>query len=226
MLDVGEGKTFDELLEAKLSEMDKAPKYIKRGIPRNFNVQIVLTQHGMKTSGEDKKIHYYADPVEFPELLSFNLNKQFLHGKNLITDDGDLYYAQQAAGESPTNDFASANGRQELGNGVQGTPNKTNTYSALITPVTASRKVIDGTYPKTNDGDSDNTGSGTDIVTWLTSWTKADFNAVGLTGGVLHNAAASPAGGSVLLTYWTITAFDKTADDTLKVFINHEFRGV
>lgn len=226
MLDVGEGKTFDELLEAKLSKMDKAPKYIKRGIPRSFNIQVVLTQPGMKTSGADKKIHYYADPVEFPELVSFNLNKQFLHGHNLITDDGDLYYAQQAAGESPTNDFSSANGRQELGNGTQGTPNKTNTYSALIGPVTASRKIIDATYPKTNDGDSDNTGSGVDIVTWLTSWTKADFNSVGLSGGVVHNAAGSPAGGSVLLTYWTITAFDKTADDTLKVFINHEFRGV
>ena len=226
MIDLGEGKTFDELMEAKLSKMDKAPKYIKRGIPRSFNVQVVLTQPGMTASGGDKKIHYYADPVEFPELASFELNKRIVHGKNLITDDGDLYYAQQAAGESPTNDFSSANGRQELGNGTQGTPNKTNTYSALIGPVTASRKIIDATYPKTNDGDSDNTGSGTDIVTWLTSWTKADFNSVGLSGGVVHNAAGSPAAGSVLLTYWTITAFDKTADDTLKVFINHEFRGV
>lgn len=223
MLKIGE--SFNEKLEKLRSEQDKAPNYIKRNIPRNFNVIAVLTQHGAGRNNTDLKKTFYANPQDIAPLDFWN-NKIWKYAKNLITDDGDLFYAQSAASETPTIDFSDANGRQELGNGAQGTPNKTNTYSALITPVVNSRKIIDATYPKTNDGDSDNTGAAVDIVTWLTSWTKADFNATGLSGGVIHDAGAAPVGGSVVLTYWTITAFEKTADDTLKIFVNHTFTGV
>lgn len=163
--------------------------------------------------------------MSFDEKLR-KLYDYLIKGKNLVGDQGDLFYAQQGANEAPTNDFTGANGRQELGNGAQGAPGKTDTYSALIGPIVASRKIIDATYPKTNDGDADNTGAATDTVSWLTSWTKADFNDGGITGGVIHNAGASPVGGSVLLTYWTITTFAKTADDTLKIFVNHNMLGV
>ena len=220
---------FERLVEPVLSRLDSRSKYVKRNVYTDYNVLAVLE------SPEKDKTKIFADPnekiINYFETMTLDdklkqLWKHYFHGKNLVGDEGDKYYAQKAAGETPTNDFGSANGRQELGNGTQGTPGKTDTYSALIGPVTASRKAIDATYPKTNDGDADNTGAAVDSVTWLTSWTKADFNSTGLSGGVIHNAAASPVAGSVLLTYWTITAFNKTADDTLKVFINHNFLGV
>lgn len=220
--------TWKEKIEKILHIQDNSPRYIQKNVYKSYNVLAVLE------TPEHNKNRIFADPnhaiIEKIESRTIderiNLIKTWIKGMNLVGDEGDKYYAQAAAGESPTNDFSSANGRQELGNGTQGTPGKTDTYSALIGPVTASRKIIDATYPKTNDGDADNTGAAVDTVSWLTSWTKADFNAVGITGGVIHNAAASPIAGSVLLTYWTISAFNKTADDTLKIFINHNMLGV
>jgi hypothetical protein len=156
---------------------------------------------------------------------SINGDKTWYYAKNIVTDDGDLFYAQQAVGETPTSDFDGASGRMELRTG-SATPAKGDTYTSVTTPVTASRKVIDSTYPKTNDGDSDNTGAGTDIVTWRTSWTTSDFSASAIIGGCIHVGAASPASGTKLLTHFSITSFDKTTSDTLKIFVNHTFNGV
>lgn len=154
-----------------------------------------------------------------------NGDKTWIYGENIVTNDGDLFYAQQSVGETPTSDFDGTSGRMELRTGTV-TPAKANVYSDVTTPVTASRKAIDTNYPKTNDGDSDNTGAGTDIVTWRTSWTTSDFSANAIIGGCIHVGAASPASGTKLLSHFDITSFNKTASDTLKIFVNHTFNGV
>lgn len=151
--------------------------------------------------------------------------KTWYYAKNIVTNDGDLFYAQQAVGESPTSDFDGSDGRMELRTG-SATPAKSDTYNEVTTPVTASRKAIDSTYPKTNDGDSDNTGAGTDIVTWRTSWTTSDFSASAIIGGCIHVGGAAPTSSTKLLTHFSITSFDKTSSDTLKIFVNHTFNGV
>jgi hypothetical protein len=151
--------------------------------------------------------------------------KTWLYTHNIVTNDGDLYYAQKAVAGTPTSDFGGSDGRMELRTG-SATPAKAHVYSDVTTPVTASRKIKDSTYPKTADDDSDNTGSGTDIVTWRTSWTTSDFNATAIIGGCFHVGGASPASGSKLLTHFSITSFNKTASDTLKIFVNHTFNGV
>ena len=152
-------------------------------------------------------------------------DKTWLYAKNIVTNDGDLYYAQKSVGGTPTTDFGGSDGRMELRTG-SATPAKAHVYSDVTTPVTASRKVKDNTYPKTADDDSDNTGSGADIVTWRTSWTTSDFNATAIIGGCFHAGGASPASGAKLLTHFSITSFNKTASDTLKIFVNHTFNGV
>ena len=151
--------------------------------------------------------------------------KTWLYTHNIVTNDGDLYYAQKSVGGTPTSDFGGSDGRMELRTG-SATPAKAHVYSDVTTPVTASRKAKDSGYPKTADDDSDNTGSGTDIVTWRTSWTTSDFNATAIIGGCFHAGGASPASGSKLLTHFSITSFNKTASDTLKIFVNHTFNGV
>ena len=151
--------------------------------------------------------------------------KTWYHAKNIVTNDGDLYYAQKSVGGTPTSDFGGSDGRMELRTG-SATPAKAHVYSDVTTPITASRKIKDGAYPKTADDDSDNTGSGADIVTWRTSWTTSDFNATAIIGGCFHVGGASPASGSKLLTHFSITSFNKTASDTLKIFVNHTFNGV
>tara|TARA_R110002020_G_scaffold3846_4_gene16958 strand:+ start:914 stop:1465 length:552 start_codon:yes stop_codon:yes gene_type:complete len=151
-------------------------------------------------------------------------DKTWYYTHNIVTNDGDLYYAQKAVGETPTSDFGGTSGRMELRTG-SATPAKGDTYAQVATPVAASRKAIDSNYPKTNDGDSDNTGAGTDIVTWRTSWTTSDFNSSAIIGGCIHVGAASPASGTKVLTHFSITSFDKTSSDTLKIFVNHTFNG-
>ena len=151
--------------------------------------------------------------------------KTWLYTHIIVTNDGDLYYAHQAVEGTPTSDFGGSSGRMELRTG-SATPAKGHVNSDVTTPVTASRKAIDSNYPKTADDDSDNTGSGTDIATWRTSWTTGDFNSKAIIGGCIHVGGASPASGTKLLTHFSITSFNKTASDTLKIFVNHTFNGV
>ena len=150
--------------------------------------------------------------------------KTWYYGKNIVTNDGDLYYAQQAVEETPTSDFGGSNGRMELRTG-SATPAKDDVFSDVTTPIAGSIKIIKSGYPKTNDADSDNTGAGTDIVTWLTEWTTSDFNASAIIGGCIHVGAGSPASGTKLLSHFSLTSFNKTASDTLKIFVNHTFNG-
>jgi hypothetical protein len=136
---------------------------------------------------------------------------------NIVTDAGDVYYAQRGAAESPTNAFGVA----ELASA--GTPAKGADRSAF-TMIGSTEKAHTATYPKTNDGDADNTGAGVDIVSFLVSYTKTDFTAASITHGIITNV--TPGASEPILTgYAFAAAFEKTADDTLKVFVNHTFTG-
>lgn len=145
--------------------------------------------------------------------------KRIYRTKNIVTDAGDTYYAQQAANETPTNAFD----RLELGSA--GTPGKAATTSSF-TLIASTSKAPTATYPRTNDPDSDNTGDGADVVTWQFAYAAGDFNHAAITHGWIcingHGA------GAPILTGFAFSggAFAKTASDTLKVIINHTFTGV
>jgi hypothetical protein len=139
---------------------------------------------------------------------------------NIVTNEGDKYYAQRAAGETPTNNFNT----MYLGNGTQPTWTKTSNYGTLAGAISGSAKTVASGYPKTNDTDPDNTGGGVDVVTWKFSWAKADFSATGINQAVISVASASSS--SPILTGFNMTAFDKTSNDTLTIFVNHSFEGV
>ena len=66
-----------------------------------------------------------------------------------------------------------------------------------------------------------------DIVSFLTSYTTGDFNDSGTTikNFAIHDQS-TPVSATKLLTHGQIAAFNKTATDTLKFFINHEMRRV
>ena len=124
-----------------------------------------------------------------------------------------------------------------LGSGTH-TPAEADTYSGFSTGAyDAAHATIDTTktltdlYPRFNDNDADNTGGATDQVTWAYSWTKGNFTTVGasdLTGGVIVDRSqnATAASGAKLLCHFNFASpFEKTANDTLKVFVNHTFEG-
>ncbi len=187
--------------------------------------------HRRSVPGFMNRVYESANALIFPDLdfivpkhrnilavLCRPDGKILIPGSNIVTNDGDLFYAQLMAGEATTNTFTT----HELGSA--GTPGKTAIRSGF-TAIASTQKVQAATYPKTNDADADNTGAGTDIRTTLASYAKADFNDPAITHGWVTNPA--PAAGEVLLTGYAFAAsFGKTANDTLKVFVNHEALGV
>lgn len=155
---------------------------------------------------------------------------------NLVTDAGDLFYAQQAASlggtGDPTNftDGAGAfDGIMELYNSVSAAPSKGVGRAGITGGVldgTGNGKVVDSGYPKVSDGDASNTGSGVDVVTYRTSWTTAEANntTAGIDDVVITNP--SPVTDDALLMWADgLGSFTKTSSDTLVVFVNHTMNG-
>jgi hypothetical protein len=200
-----EAESYQQRLERLHSYFDHLPVFDERGKyanndPRN-NVQAVRT----KPEGR-------------------HLVKEWFYGKNIVTNDGDIYYALKAVGGTPATNENFLTGRFELRTGSV-TPAKGNTYTNVTTPISGSRQVYDGTYPKVSDGDTDNTAATADTATYRVSYTTGAFNATGILGGAIHDNA-SPVSATKLLTHFSFAAsFDKTASDTLKVFVNHLFDG-
>jgi len=142
-------------------------------------------------------------------------------GLNIVTNAGDVWYAQRSAGETPTHNFAGASAGIRLGDDNTA-PTKTDVDVTSF--VTGSGHAIDATYPKSNDGDTDNTGAGTNVVSWRFSFTTAQGNGTGIIELAIVDDIASP---TVALAHALFTgAFDKTSSDTLKVFVNHTLSGV
>lgn len=144
--------------------------------------------------------------------------KILIPGANLVTNAGDIHYAQKGASEAPTNAF----GVHEMC--TAGTPGKAADRSDFTT-IASTEKAHSATYPKTDDQDVDNTGGGTDIVTYLADYAKADFNNPAISHGIITNA--TPGATEPLLTGYSFAApFEKTSNDTLKVFVNHTMNGI
>ena len=144
--------------------------------------------------------------------------KIIIPGHNIITDAGDLFLAQRAAAESPTNGFTTWEQCSA------GTPGKAANRSNF-TAIGSSQQAQDGTYPKTNDGDSDNTGAGTDIRTTRCSYTAASFSHAAITHAIITNT--SPGASEPIYTGFAWAAsINKTSADTLKVFHNATMTGV
>ena len=173
-------------------------------VPRRRNVLALLCLGGLRGTG----------PRE----------RRLIPAANIVTDAGDIYYAQRGAGETPTNAF----GIMELTTGreVAAAPAKTDdrgNYDTLA--IAGTQKAFDATYPKSNDADADNTGAGADVTTYLASYTKADFSNGAVSHGIITNV--TPGAAEPILSGFQFAApFAKTADDTLKVFVNHQKNGV
>lgn len=197
---------------------------LKRSTDQPFLNRVLETRAGLWVPGQDIVVPKHRNVLA---ILGTPRGKILIPASNIVGDAGDLYYAQSAVGEAVTNAFDSG----YLSSVAWGTgPNKTTASDDIASMIASVEKLVSATYPKTNDGDGDNTGAGTDIVTWLFSWAKADFNDADIEAGAISlptNTSWGGAGGNdPILTGFAFTAFAKTADDTLKVFVNHQMNGV
>lgn len=144
-------------------------------------------------------------------------------GLNIVTNNGDLYYAQMASGETPasTIDYDGSNGGLRLGSG---STSPTKSSNDVTTFLSGTGHALDSGYEKTNDNDADNTGATTDTVTWRFSYTTAEGNVSGINEGAIVDNRTTP---TTALTHFLFAAsFAKTSSDTLKVFVNHLANGV
>jgi hypothetical protein len=141
---------------------------------------------------------------------------------NIVTNDGDQYYAQLISAESPSDDFKGANAGLRLGTGT-GAPTKADIDVATF--VSGSGKARKSGYPKTNDtGDADNTGDGVDIVTWTYEYATGEANNGAIAEGAIVDNITTPT--AALTHFLFAAAFPKTSADTLKVIINHQLNGI
>ena len=168
-------------------------------------------------------------------------SKHWFYGSNIVTNDGDIYYAKKACAETVTanENFAAVSGGAGatciLNNPSSAdTLVKTDAYGQVLSPIVTSgaQKDCTSAYPKTNDGDSDNTGAGTDVVTYKFSWTTSQINTAAgnaITGGCIVDKAATLGSAIKILTHWNFSSpasFHKTSTDTLTLYVNHTMNGV
>src|SRR5580765_3846343 len=187
---------------------------IRHALPGFIN-RVILSKHSLFVPLFDAMLPKHMNVLAIVEGEEGRL---LVPAHNIVTDAGDVYYAQKSASETPTNTF------NTLTLATAGTPGKSATY-ASFTPIASTGKTPTAAYPKTNDADADNTGASTKVVTWLFSYAKADFNNAAISHGEI--SATAPSGSVPLMTGFAFAApFAKTANDTLKVFVNHQMLGV
>ena len=168
-------------------------------------------------------------------------NKEWYYGANIVTNDGDIYYAKKACAETPSSNenfaaVASGAGATCILQNPSSANSlaKTDTYNNVTNPIvsTGAQKDCTSAYPKTNDGDSDNTGAGVDVVTYKFSWTTSQIDTSSgnaITGGCIVDKAATLGANPKILTHWNFSSpasFHKTSTDTLTLYVNHTMNGV
>lgn len=148
---------------------------------------------------------------------------------NIVTNAGDLYYAERGVNTAVPTNFTDGGGTfdgiMELYSGSSAAPDKANDRSDLATLAPSSGKAMDSTYPKLDDDDSDNTGAGAGVITYRVSYSTGEANATDIADVVITNPG--PTSGEPLLMHAEFSGtFTKTSSDTLKVFVNHTMTGV
>jgi len=152
--------------------------------------------------------------------------KEFGFSHNLVTDDGEIYYAKKGAGEAPSANENFLCGRFELGT-TGYTEAETDDFSdfdvSCTSKIACSRVTFTACYPRTNDtGDADNTGDAIDAVSYAINYTTGQANDATIEQGVIHDNAC-PGACTSLLAAFSFCVFAKTSCDTLKIFVNHAF---
>lgn len=147
--------------------------------------------------------------------------------KNLVTNDGDLFYAERGVDTSVPTNFTNGSGTYDgvliLGNtGSPTTRVKTHNVS-ILTPIPGSTATIQATYPKVNDTDTDNSGRGADIITYKYVYSTSAFTTNAFTEGAITNP--SPATSEAAMTTFILTTDSKSSTQTLTVYINHSLTG-
>ena len=136
--------------------------------------------------------------------------------RNLVTNAGDQYYAEASVGSESWSVVGMRLGWDPASADVAKADTDVNSF------LTGTNQNLDAGYPMTDDSDGDNVSS-VDIVSWRVSYGSSAANVGSISEIALVDNIASPT--KALCHAVFATAFAKTSDDTLKIFVNHEFLG-
>jgi hypothetical protein len=193
----------------------------------------------MLIHGNGKELPKEIDPKNNICLVVSHLDgsKDWWYGSNLVTNDGDIYYAKRAvpSGTFVTNEDFGQSACVLQNPATADTIAKTDAYGQVSSPIVTSGAVrpLTSTYPLTDDQDSDNTGASADAISYRFDWSTSQIDTSAgnpITGGAIYDVnQTSPVSATKILTHWNFTSpatFHKTGTDTLKLFVNHTFNGV
>ena len=227
--------TVSERLEKFNSWKDHSPHFWSRGVELNPDDNVCI----VKGTGDYKQWMYTHNLVTtvgdeyYSKKITLKSADGSAYADTNFASDGILFHHDGSTSVSSSTVY----GCMILRNG-SATPAQGHDYSDVTGALDASSgsgrnttKVLRTNYPRHNDNDSDNTGGANDQVTWSYEWATGDFNTTSindLTGGcIVDRATAATAGvnAKLLTTFSFASAFEKTASDTLKIFVNHTFEG-
>ena len=227
--------TVSERLEKFNSWKDHSPHFWSRGVELNPNDNVCI----VKGTGDYKQWMYTHNLVTtvgdeyYSKKITLKSADGSAYADTNFASDGILFHHDGSTSVSSSTVY----GAMVLRNG-SATPAQGHDYSDVTGSLDASSgsgrnttKVLRTNYPRHNDNDSDNTGGANDQVTWSYEWATGDFNTTSvadLTGGCIVDRATDATAGvnaKLLTTFSFASAFEKTASDTLKIFVNHTFEG-
>ena len=227
--------TVSERLEKFNSWKDHSPHFWSRGVELNPDDNVCI----VKGTGDYKQWMYTNNLVTtvgdeyYSKKITLKSADGSAYADTNFASDGILFHHDG----STTVTSSTVYGCMILRNG-SATPAQGHDYSDVTGSLDASAgsgrnttKVLRTNYPRHNDNDSDNTGGANDQVTWSYEWATGDFNTTSvadLTGGCIVDRATDATAGvnaKLLTTFSFASAFEKTASDTLKIFVNHTFEG-
>lgn len=149
--------------------------------------------------------------------------KLVMRGSNIVTTAGEYYYAEMVCSTDPTDDFDNSTAGIHLGNGTTGGESSTHTDVNSDDVSMYNVEALESGYPKVSCTYTENTGSGANVITWHYYWSTTEGTGTGLNEGAIVNSLT---GATAALTVFDIgSTFDKTASDTLRIFINHTVSG-
>jgi len=140
---------------------------------------------------------------------------------NLVTDAGDLYYAQMGiTGVSPANAVApTLVASMKLGTGTTAAA-KNGAGASIVTYKTGSAQAFDASYPQTN-----NLGAGLGVqAVYKVTWAAGTATDTALTEAVISTGTADSNAGTHIARV-VFTAINKGAADTLAITWSHKFLG-
>jgi hypothetical protein len=144
----------------------------------------------------------------------------YIFGTNIVCSTGEIYYAQKACNEAPTNNYSD----MYLASNGPATPAKTDNRGNF-TDVAGSNKAKSGGYPKSSDNDTDNNGAGNNVISWLFSYAAGDGNWTGITHAYVTKNSPS-ANDNLLCSIKFAASWAKDSNTSAKVFVNHGENGV